>query len=192
MLAPRPHIIFLVGYMACGKTTLGRALAADGAGLFVDLDEYIARQSGLTPAEWFASRGEAAFRAAERRALESIADSAAPADGILIVACGGGTPCHSDAMEFMNSRGTTVWLRADIDRTIARILDAGDSRPLVAGKSADELRKFIGNHLAERTPYYIRAHASFDTSRLDNPEELAEAVDLFKKQLNIPTHKHSS
>lgn len=177
---PRGRLIFLVGYMACGKTTLGRALCAarPAAVRFVDLDEHIERQAGMSVKQIFATRGEAAFRRMESEAISAF-QAPENADATLIVACGGGTPCHADNMDRLLRAGTVVWLRADFARTISRLLDAGDSRPLVAGKSPDELRAFVQASLAERTPHYSRAHATFDSSFLDNEAEIASSVSKF-------------
>lgn len=180
---PRGRLIFLVGYMACGKTTLGRALcgACPGFVRFVDLDEYIERQAGMSVKRIFAVHGEAAFRRMESEAISAFR---APDDEgqTLIVACGGGTPCHADNMDRLLRAGTVVWLSASFDRTVARLLDAGDSRPLVAGKKPDELRAFVADSLEARRLHYARAHAVFDSSFLDNEAEIASSVSKFIKQ----------
>lgn len=182
-----PQIIYLIGYMACGKTTLGRALSARGDADFVDLDQEIEARSGLSPAQWFAQRGEAAFRAAERETLRGLR----PATGSerpLIVATGGGTASNAGAMDFMLANGLTVWLEASLDRTIARLLDADGQRPLVAGKSETELREFIPAHLQGRLADYGRASKRFDTSHLDTAEEIAATVEKFKQLLGECPH----
>jgi shikimate kinase len=95
--------VFLIGYMGCGKTTLGEVLARQMGVPFIDLDEYIEHQQGMTIVEIFASDGEARFRELETAALRDVA-----AAGGAIVACGGGTPCHGDNMALMNQTGITV------------------------------------------------------------------------------------
>lgn len=179
---PQP-IIYLAGYMAAGKTTLGRALEAARAARFVDLDEYISRQSGMTPAEWFATRGEEAFRQAEREALEAIGHDAADTYSEealpLVVALGGGTPCRAGAMELMKSRGRVIWLEASVDRTVKRLVEADGQRPLVAGMGGNELREFVERHRRERNRWYSMADARFDTSLLDSPEEITVTVRAF-------------
>ena len=178
-------IIFLLGYMACGKTTLGQAVAAAGYAEFLDLDEAIAKKSGLTAAEWFATRGEAAFRAAERATLEEICRAHRGDGKPLVVACGGGTPCQAGLMELMNESGLTVWLRASLDRTVARLLEADGKRPLVAGMDEGTLRAFIPGHLSERESWYGKSQMTFDSTYLDTREEVEATVALFKEQLKI-------
>lgn len=176
--------IFLIGYMACGKTTLGEALKEAFPGLvdFVDLDHEVERLAGMSVAGIFATAGESAFRAMERETLAQLATAHSPRR--LIVACGGGTPCHSDSMDLMLSRGTAVWLRASRERTISRLLEADGERPLVAGMDAETLGAFIDSHLAERFPAYSRAHFCFDSSELENAEEIAATVARFAAIFN--------
>lgn len=169
--------IFLIGYMACGKTTLGHALSKTYDTEFIDLDDYIAERSGMTPAQWFAGPGEPAFRQAEYSAIAEICDHAKGRS--IIVATGGGTPCNGNAMELMLDRGTVVWLRASLKRTVARLLDADGQRPVVAGMDEAALLGFIPRHFEEREPWYSRAHAEFDSSFLDTQDEIDASVDAF-------------
>ena len=168
-------MIFLIGYMACGKTTLGRALEAAGAGTFIDLDEEIERHTSLSPRQWFATHGEASFRRKEREVLEAVCRT----HPHTILATGGGTPCSPETMDFMLAHGLVVWLEASLERTVTRLLEADGQRPLVAGKSADQLRQFIPEHLEARKAFYGRAHVRFDSSRLDTQAEIDATVNDF-------------
>lgn len=182
--------IFLIGYMACGKTTLGNALketfpeAVD----FVDMDEEIERRAGMTVSEIFAAHGEASFRLMEAEMLEQLCHRYVPEGKCLVVGCGGGTPCHGHNMERMLSTGTVVWLKANRERTISRLLEFRDKRPLLAGMSDEEIADYADRHLAERTPCYSRAHLSFDSSYLETPAEIAQSIILFKQALNELTY----
>ena len=121
--------VFLIGYMGCGKTTLGVVLARQMGLRFIDLDDYIEQRQGATINEIFATSGEARFRELETEALNDIADMAD-----VIIACGGGTPCHGDNMALMNRVGTTVWLTTSPERITARLLlpEQKSKRPKVA------------------------------------------------------------
>ena len=99
--------IFLIGFMASGKTTIGREVARRTGWAFVDLDERIERREGRSVSAIFAERGEEAFRRMERECLEE----ACRADHNIIVATGGGVPCFFDNMERMNRAGITVYLK---------------------------------------------------------------------------------
>lgn len=169
--------VFLIGYMASGKTTLGRALAAATGRRFIDLDEYIEDKAGKTVTRIFADDGEPVFRRLESEALAELADSAG---GGLIVACGGGTPCFGDNMELMNSKGLTVRLVTSEEVIVRRLVAERSSRPLVAKLSAGgELERYVSENLARREPHYSRAAERFDSSRLETEEEVAQSVKLF-------------
>lgn len=166
--------IFLIGYMGCGKTTLGNALAPLTGLRFVDLDDYIESREGMKISEIFASRGEAAFRDMERQAL---AEVAAMED--VIVGCGGGTPCRPGAMELMNARGTTVYLDASFPRLLERLKEGRAKRPLIASLDDEELARFITSSLETRMPYYSLASESFPSDRLEDEEQIAESCNAF-------------
>ena len=107
--------------MGCGKSTLGRSVAALTGWQFIDLDNYIEQRFHRTVKEIFAEYGEDGFRKRERAMLQEVADFEN-----VIVACGGGTPCFFDNMEWMNRQGTTVFL--DTNGTpICRQLQPGES-----------------------------------------------------------------
>lgn len=169
-----------MGYMASGKTTFGRALAESLGWDFIDLDEEIRRRDGRPVAEIIAADGEAAFRRMESLALKSTA-----AMKHTVVACGGGTPCWRDNMEFITLHGMSLWLLATPERIVERILQAGDTRPLVAGKSRDELLPFVRKHLLERQPYYCRASFRSSGEHLENRAEIETAVKNFLKEFNF-------
>lgn len=169
--------LYIVGYMAAGKTTFGRALAERLGRTFIDLDEEVEKREGLTIAEIIAERGEEAFRRAESAALKSTASLRHA-----VIACGGGTPCYRDNMEFMTLHGMTLWLVASPQRIVERITQAGDSRPLVAGKSGDELLRFVTGHLMQRQHHYCKAFWRWSGEHLENEAEIADSLDAFLKE----------
>jgi len=175
--------IFLIGYMGCGKTTLGQAVARRTGVPFTDLDEYVEAKAGMSISEIFALRGEAAFRQMEREALEELASP--PGTGAAIVACGGGTPCFGDNMELMNRLGTTVHLTASHARLLERLAVARAHRPLIASLSDDELGRFIAEKYAERLPWYSQAAVEFDADRLDDAGQVEETSRKFIKQFEL-------
>lgn len=175
--------IFLIGYMAVGKTTLGRALA-DRLGLrFIDLDDTVEQHAGMTVGEIFATGGQDEFRVIERDALREVA-----VGGDSIVACGGGTPCYYDNMALMNGAGTTVWLYASDDRLVSRLVDGRASRPIIAGLSESEIVALARRQMASREPYYSCSAYRFDSSFLETPEEIEATCRKFIKQIIL--HKN--
>lgn len=170
--------ILLVGFMAAGKTTLGKALAKDLGLQFVDLDLYIESRYHATVSQIFAERGEEGFRQIERNMLHEVAEFED-----VIIATGGGTPCFFDNMEYMNAQGTTVFLDASVDVIFTRLTIARIQRPLVAGKTDEELRSYITETLNRRLPYYSRATHSFCANQLENVKQISESVERFKEEI---------
>lgn len=177
------NTIFLIGYMCSGKTTLGRALGELTGRPFVDLDDLIEQRAGRSVKEIFATEGEGRFREMEREALAEA--SALP--GGAIVACGGGTPCFGDNMDFMNGIGLTVHLVvSDRGRFLNRLSEGKAKRPLIAALSDSEIEQFVDRQLEVRLPHYTRAKAEFDSSRLDSESEIAETAGMFIRKYIRP------
>lgn len=170
--------LYIVGYMASGKSTLGDALAKRLGWSFIDLDEEVEKKEGRTIARIISEEGESYFRKAEATALKSTALL-----HHVVIACGGGTPCYRDNMEFMTLHGKTLWLIATPERIAERILDAGDKRPLVAGMDKPTLSDFIVKHIRERQPYYSKALWRLSGEHLETAEEISDTVD---KALLLP------
>lgn len=169
-----PKVITLVGQMGAGKSTVAVALAAAlPAGLnacAVDLDAEIEREAGQPVADIFATLGEPAFRALERRLL---AVHLTPGDGIRVLATGGGAVCHEAAIAAALEAGPVIWLDAAPSVLAARA--AGPGRPLLAGRSVAEAEAFLAAQRAAREPFYARAHLRLDAAR-PVPELVGEIV----------------
>jgi shikimate kinase len=153
--------IFLIGYMGCGKSTMGRALAASLNLTFIDLDTYLEERYFKTIPQIFAEEGEESFRLKERKMLEEVA-----AFDQVIVATGGGAPCFFDNMDLMNSSGICFFLDVDIDSLVNRLIHAKTERPLIKGKSPDELRFFIEGMMQKRRPFYEKARFILNGSEI--------------------------
>jgi shikimate kinase len=159
--------IFLVGFMATGKTTVGRILAARLGWDLVDLDDVIAREAGRSVTQIFEAEGEAGFRAREARAL---ADASLGAR--TVVATGGGAACREENLQVMLRAGRVVGLAITPEEAVRRAR-GGAGRPLLAGP-ADPVTTAAAL-LAARAPFYARAHHSIDTvGRL--PQDVARDV----------------
>ena len=156
--------VFLIGYMGCGKTTLGEVLARQMGVPFIDLDEYIERQQGMTIVEIFASEGEERFRQLETAALGEVAAM----DGV-IIACGGGTPCNGNNMTLMNEMGVTVWLTTSPERITARLLlpEQRVKRPKFNDLPDEAFLPLVQRELERRSPYYNQASLQFDSTDIE-------------------------
>ena len=156
--------VFLIGYMGCGKTTLGEVLARQMDCRFIDLDEFIEQRQGMTVLQIFDEMGEQHFRKLETEALQEVALMTD-----VIVGCGGGTPCHGDNMTLMNQAGTTVWLTTSPERITARLLlpEQKSKRPKINTLSIHEVLPLVKKELQSRSPYYAQAQLQFDSTDIE-------------------------
>ncbi|NCD68201.1 shikimate kinase [Mucilaginibacter agri] len=144
--------IFLVGFMGCGKSTLGRRLAARLGYKFVDLDELFEQKEGTTIANYFVSHGEEAFRKEESNILKYTDFSEQT-----IISTGGGLPCYFDHMDWMNANGKVIYIQMPPKALANRLEHGKEERPLLHGKHGDDLVAFIADKLAERETHYLKA-----------------------------------
>jgi shikimate kinase len=144
--------IYLIGYMGCGKTTAGRKLAKKMGMPFIDLDELIEKHAGKSIRAIFDSEGESAFRELEKQILhQTFSGSDA------VISTGGGAPVFFDNMQQMNQQGITVYIQLSAKALLDRLKGATAERPILAGKSEDEMLKFIENALIQREIFYKQA-----------------------------------
>lgn len=159
-MTPPPRI-YLTGFMACGKSTVG-PLLADALGYrFVDLDWLIEARAGRPIPTIFAEGGEAAFRVAEAEALDETTRS-----DRMVVATGGGALVTPAALRTARMAGPVVWLRASVETTLDRLGDA-TGRPLLAGPDGHPLwgralRQRVEELMVAREPYYAQADVNVD------------------------------
>ena len=176
--------IYLIGYMGSGKSTLGKALAQRCEVEFIDLDDYIEARSGKKIREIFADDGEAAFRDLERRMLLEVSGK-----DCVLVACGGGTPCFGDNMELMNSHGTTILLQTSHERLFERLKRGRHKRPLIASLTDEELDVFISEQLAKRMPHYSKSAEVFDSTLLEDENQIEEKCEAFIRRFGLTRKK---
>ena len=164
--------IIIIGYMGAGKTTLGWALSKILGFRFYDLDWYIETRMRKTIAQIFEERGEDGFRIIERNMLHEVAEFEN-----VIIACGGGTPCFFDNMDYMNAQGETVYLKATPDVLYGHLKMGKSVRPLLLDKTPEEVSLFVRKQLQEREPFYTKAKHTLDVSLMDNYAKIQISVD---------------
>jgi shikimate kinase len=172
--------IILIGYMGAGKTTVGKALSKELGIPFYDLDWYIESRRRKTVPQIFAELGEEGFRQIERNMLHEVAEFED-----VIISCGGGTPCFFDNMDYLNQQGQVVYLRCEPDVLQKHLMMGKTERPLLKGKSPEELNAFIREQLEKREPFYTKAQYTLDVSLMDNYEKIKITIEKLKELLNI-------
>ena len=172
--------IILIGYMGAGKTTIGKALSKELGIIFYDLDWYIESRMRKTVSEIFAERGEEGFRKIEYNMLHEVAEFED-----VIISCGGGTPCFFDNMDYLNQQGLTVYLKAEPEVLYKHLQMAKVERPLLKGKSKEELLTFIKEQLEKREPFYTKARYTLDVSLMDNYDKIKTSVAKIKELLDL-------
>lgn len=144
--------IYLIGYMGCGKSTMGRKLACELGFNLIDLDHFIENKYFKTVPQIFAEEGEEGFRKKEQAALHEVSlfDQ-------VIVATGGGAPCFFDNMKHMNRTGVCIFLDVETEELADRLMQSKTERPIIKGKSRNELTAFIDGMMQKRRPFYEQA-----------------------------------
>jgi len=163
-------LIFIIGYMGAGKTTLGKKLAEGLNYHFFDLDEMIITSTGYSISRYFEKFGEGSFRQKEREILLNHLD-----DRDTVIATGGGTACYADNMVLMNQKGITIYIDTPFEIVMKRLVLKGQQRPLLKGIPTENLPEFIKKHLKTRQDFYLQAAIKVDGEDVDL-EKLIDAV----------------
>lgn len=179
--------VVLTGFMGCGKSSVGRVLAASLGFSLVDLDAKIVAEAGKTIHEIFAERGESGFRVLESECLERelLKDR-------VVIACGGGVVISAANRRLMRELGFVVNLTASFTTILARLKDATD-RPLFCGEDASDRALEL---MKQREPYYQEADIRIDTDCKSVEDVAAEIQNLLEglpdmRVLNVHLADHS-
>jgi shikimate kinase len=163
MTEPKPNII-LTGFMATGKSCVGRELAARLGYEFLDLDPLIEAEANMPISRIFATQGEERFRAMESRMVEQVARRAA-----CVIATGGGAIVNPRNLEALKRSGVVIALTAKPETILARV-GSGENRPMLwGGETLGRIRLL----LAERAPAYAKADLTVDTTE----QSIEQVVD---------------
>jgi shikimate kinase len=169
-----PRNIVLVGFMGCGKSTVGRTLAARlGNGWrYVDSDTRLAEVAKSDIPTLFRNEGEDGFRRRETQILTGLC-----AGERLVIATGGGAVLRDENLSVLRSAGLVVWLTARADVVVARTERREAERPLLANRGDKDLLTHILTLLGERGPRYQEAaHLTVDTSDR-TPDNIAAEIE---------------
>ncbi|GGG98147.1 shikimate kinase [Polaribacter pacificus] len=166
--------IVLLGYMASGKSSIGKRLSEVLDLNFIDLDTYIESCDKMSIKDIFKNKGEIYFRRQESIYLQEVLAQATDC----VLSLGGGTPCYGNNTQLLNSTGYhTVYLRAGIATLVDRLTKEKQLRPLVAQLSSDQLTEYVAKHLFERAAFYEQAKQIIS---IDNKsvEEICKEIKL--------------
>ena len=172
--------IVLIGYMGAGKTTIGRVLARKLELEFFDLDWYIEARYRMKIPQIFSERGESGFRELERLMLHEVCEMED-----VVIACGGGTPCFFDNMDYINAQSESFYLKAEPEVLKAHLLMGKSQRPLIQGKSPDELIDYIQSSLKIREPFYQKAKHIIPIEVIHTKAQINHYVDEIEKSLEL-------
>lgn len=160
--------LFLIGYMGCGKSTIGRKLARRLHTPYVDTDALVEEREGASVYDIFQFEGEVRFRELERAVLEEVI-----ADGAAIVSTGGGLPTWGDNMARMNAAGRTVYLHRSAENIASRLSPYGrQKRPRLRGLNDEELVCFMAEDMVKRAHFYQQAQQTIACDGLTDDEIL--------------------
>ena len=165
--------IILLGYMGCGKSTVGRLLAKHLTLPFVDMDNYLSETYGRSVPNLFLEHGEIGFRKLEKRALDDLLISTQAS----VLSLGGGTPCYADNMQsVIQSTPHTFYLSPSISTLYHRLYSEKDHRPMISHlTSEDKLQEFIAKHIFERKQFYEQANHLLSIQD-ETPQELVDQI----------------
>ncbi|MDT0559458.1 shikimate kinase [Ichthyenterobacterium sp. W332] len=170
-------IVVLIGYMASGKSTIGRQLASKLGFSFIDLDSYIEEQELLSISDIFNKKGEIYFRKKESEYLNEIINGE---QNNIVLSLGGGTPCYADNIALLlNDKSIlTIYLKVGLDEIVNRLGNEKYKRPLVAHiETREDLKDFIRKHLFERSLYYEQSNIKIHTDH-NSAKEVVEKIIL--------------
>lgn len=167
--------IVLLGYMASGKTSIGKRLSNDLSMSFLDLDDYIIEKEGMSIAKIFEEKGEVYFRLIENKYLKEILQK----EEDFILALGGGTPCYANNMDVINNTDAlSIYLNGNTATMIERLIRKKAKRPLVASLDDDKIPEFVAKHLFERRPFYEQAKMNIKIDGKKKKEVAEELLNL--------------
>ena len=172
--------IILIGYMGAGKTTIGKTLAKQLGVPFYDLDWYIETRMRKKVKQIFDEKGEEGFRVIEKNMLHEVAEFEN-----VVLACGGGTPCFFDNMEYMVGQGDVVYLKGTPEVLFRHLKMGKGVRPLLLGKNDEELLDYIRENVQKREEFYTKAKHIIDIPCMEDEERIQETTDKIITALGL-------
>ena len=164
-------MVYIIGFMGIGKTTIAKLLAKKLKLPFYDTDQEIEKNQKRSVSEIFKKDGELHFRMLETELLNNINQNS-------IIACGGGLPIHNNNIGLINSKGISIYLKASNNCLFNRLKNEKQSRPLIENKTDEKLEVYIKNELQSRSPFYNLANHTILVDNKSTNEVLREVNSL--------------
>jgi shikimate kinase len=169
--------IIVLGYMASGKSTIGKEISKKLELNFIDLDAYISEREKTSISEIFKTKGEIYFRKMESIYLKELLNF----EEDFVLSLGGGTPCYANNMELIHSsKAKSIYMQASIPTLASRLIEEKSKRPLVSDLENDKISEFVAKHLFERRFFYEQASLTLNTEN----KSIAEIVSEINLALN--------
>tara|TARA_B100000131_G_C17725054_1_gene454451 strand:- start:24 stop:536 length:513 start_codon:yes stop_codon:yes gene_type:complete len=166
-------MIYLVGFMGSGKTSIGKALSDRIKWEFIDTDKIIENKKGQSITSIFSEYGEEIFRKYELETLQEIQNKKK-----VIIATGGGLPINNNSIDIMNKTGITIYLKCTFNMLFKRLKKNKITRPIIRNLSNNELQKFIQQELNNREKYYKKAKYIIEIENLNTEDILSKINSL--------------
>jgi shikimate kinase len=169
--------VVMVGMMGAGKSSIGKRLAARLGVPFADADAAIEEAAGMSIGDIFETHGESSFRSGEARVIARLLEN-----GPQVLATGGGAFVNPETRARIEEKGISVWLKADMDVLLRRVLRRRNDRPLIRN---DDPTVTLTNLLAAREPYYSQANLTVVSRDVPHEVIVEEIVTLLCGKLGI-------
>lgn len=173
-----PDRIYIIGYMCSGKSSISRRLANRLGYQAFDTDDMFEEKYHISVQDFFDKYGEDYFRKFESEILKKTGEL-----HNVVISTGGGTPCFFDNMQWMNENGVTVFVKISPMTAANRLLTARRKRPLINGKTEDELKQYVENHYNSRLMYYEQAMLTVKGENVDI-DEIFEKIKMINHIVN--------
>ena len=161
--------VYLVGFMGCGKTEIGKKISKKLNLEFIDTDFEIENKYSNSLNNLFKEKGEEFFRNEETELIKEIKKF-----NNKIIATGGGLPCHNKNLDLIEESGVMIYLRYSVNTLFNRLLKNSNKRPLIKNLNNNELRTYIETTLKKREKTYRRSHKIIECDYLSEKEILRE------------------
>lgn len=168
-------LIYLIGYMGAGKSTIGKQLADKLQLNFIDMDRFIETTHGTSITDLFLDNGEAYFRLLEHRYLEKLSTY-----HHTVVACGGGTPCFHNNIQLMLKTGLVIYIKQPVEVLYKRLAEEQSQRPLLMGLDESQLKSFILENVTKRELFYNQSQIIYEPEHT-SADDLITSINLFYK-----------